>query len=251
MRKFSARILPILLYLLSWHLLDVVGLLEGTIFPSVQELFLALVEAQKKDFLLGDLTISLRRVIPGLAVGSFLGACLGVATGRVFLLSLSLGPGLHFLRALPAVALVPVFIQLFGINEFSKFIMIAVGTFFPVWINAHEGASLVDRRYIDLAACFKLSKVGIFLNIIIPWTVPFVIAGVRTAIGLSYIMLFVSEWIGASSGIGYRISSAYTVYRMDLMMLSLVELGALAYLTDFFFGRIVRYILPWLEYTSE
>lgn len=238
-------------FLALWQVSAVFGLLKDTIFPDPVGVLFAAKEAFFAGFLLEDSVASLARVLPGIIIGSLFGSAIGICTGRLRVLSDIIGPFLHFWRALPAVALIPVFIQLFGIDEKSKLIIISTGTFFPVWVSAHEGASLVDRRYLELARNYSLSRAIIFVKIIVPSTVPFVVAGVRTAIAVGYIMLFVSEWLGSSAGIGYRISIAHTVFRMDLMIFYLIELGFLALLTDASFKASVRVAFKWLEYSDD
>jgi ABC-type nitrate/sulfonate/bicarbonate transport system permease component len=184
------------------------GFLADTIIPTPGSIFLAAIEGNNRNFLWRDLWVSIMRVIPALLIGSFLGAVTGVVSGRVRLLGETIGPILHIWRALPAVALAPLFIQLFGINETSKIIIIASGVFFPVWVNTHQGAGLVHRTYLDISKSFELSIWSFYRNIVIPSTIPFTIAGIRNGIAMAYIMLFVAEWIGASNGIGYRISIA-------------------------------------------
>ncbi len=241
----------IFVFILLWQMAGLVGLLSDTILPPPSKIFLAAVEGSKDGFLWRDLWASTLRVIPALLIGSLLGALVGVISGRVRLVSDTVGPILHILRALPAVALAPVFIQLFGINETSRVIIIASGVFFPVWVNTHQGAGLVRRTYVDLSKNFELSTWIFYRNIVVPSTVPFMMAGIRTGIAMAYIMLFVAEWIGANDGIGYRISIAHIVFRMDLMCLGLLELGVLAFLTDYGFVRATHRFFPWLEYARQ
>ncbi len=241
----------VFVFIALWQLAGWVGLLSDTIIPPPSRIFLAAVEGNKDGFLWRDLWASALRVIPALVIGSLLGAVVGVISGRVRLVSNTVGPILHIWRALPAVALAPLFIQLFGINETSRIIIITSGVFFPVWINTHQGAGLVLETYVDLAKNFDLPHWSFYRKIVVPSTLPFMMAGVRTGIAMAYIMLFIAEWIGANEGIGYRISIAHIVFRMDLMCLGLLELGVLAFLTDYVFVRATHRLFPWLEYARQ
>ena len=255
MRRLSLLVSPqaasIASFVLLWQMAGWLGFLADTIIPTPRSIFLAAIEGNNKNFLWRDLWVSIMRVIPALLIGSFLGAVTGVVSGRVRLLGETIGPILHIWRALPAVALAPLFIQWFGINETSKIIIIASGVFFPVWVNTHQGAGLVHRTYLDISKSFELSTWYFYRNIVIPSTIPFTMAGIRNGIAMAYIMLFVAEWIGASNGIGYRISIAHIVFRMDLMCLGLLELGLLAFLTDYAFIRSSNRLFPWLEHARQ
>ncbi len=255
MRLFSLSVpqqaISIASFVLLWQMAGWFGWLTDTIIPAPSGIIQAAIDGNNKGFLWRDLWTSILRVFPALLIGSFLGALTGVVSGRVRLFSDTIGPVLHMWRALPAVALAPLFIQFFGINETSKIIIIASGVFFPVWVSTHQGAGLVHRTYLDLSKCYELSTWSFYKNIVIPSTVPFTMAGIRNGIAMAYIMLFVAEWIGASNGIGYRISIAHIVFRMDLMCLGLLELGLLAFLTDYTFIRSSHHFFPWLEHARQ
>lgn len=247
----SPQAASIFAFIALWQLAGSVGLLVDTIFPTPGGIFQAAVEGSSDGFLWRDLWASIARVFPALVIGSLLGALVGVISGRVRLVSDTVGPILHIWRALPAVALAPLFIQLFGINETSRIIIIASGVFFPVWITTHSGATIVRKAYLDLARNFQLSTWAFYKTIVIPSTLPFTVAGIRNGIAMAYIMLFIAEWIGASDGIGYRISIAHIVFRMDLMCLGLLELGILSFLTDYGFIHAAHRLLPWLEHARN
>jgi len=232
---------------LAWLYLGHVGALERSVLPSLPRVVDAASEGVRTGFLWSDLRWSLSRVLPGIVIGSILGAAFGMLTGRVRLFAAALGPLFHVGRALPAVALVPLFIGLFGIGETGKVLVIAFGVFWPVWISAHIGAQLVGQTYLDLARNYEFPVRERFVRVLLPASLPFFVSGIRTGIGVAFVMLFIGEWIGAASGVGYRIGIGHTVGRGDLMVLGLIELGLLALVTDQLFARVTRYVFPWLR----
>lgn len=241
-------VLSISAFLLLWEAAGLAGVLSSqTSIPPLSAVAQAARSWFQEGFLQRDLVATLLRVLPGIFFGSALGALLGLATGRIPLLYKVLGPHLHMWRALPAVAVVPLLMLILGVNESTRIIVVALGVFFPVWVNTHEGASHVDPKYLDVARDLRFSRTEVYVRVIFPATLPFIIAGIRTGIGLAYIMVFIAEWIGANKGIGYRLSVAHSVLRTDHMVFGLVVLGVLAYCTDALYRLAVRRIFPWTE----
>jgi len=235
-------------FLLLWHLAAVWGVLspESSI-PSLSAVTKAARNWLSEGFLSRDLAASLMRVIPGIVIGSACGGLLGLATGRIGILYQIVGPHLHMWRALPAVAVVPLLLLILGVNESTRIIVVSLGVFFPVWVSAHEGSAQVDPRFLEVARDLDFSPSQLYVRVIFPATVPFIIAGIRTGIGLAYIMVFIAEWIGANKGIGYRLSVAHSVLRTDHMVFGLVVLGVLAYCTDAVYRLAARRLFPWTE----
>ncbi len=235
----------------GWQLLAWVGALEGSILPSPIEVAGAGIEGIREGFVLEDMRASLFRLMPGLFLGATLGGVFGVLTGRSRLFGAVLGPLLHVARALPTVALIPIYIQFLGISELCKILIVTTGVFFPVWLSSHQGALQVPREYLDLSRSLNLGSWRLTTRVVIPATLPFFVAGVRVGIGYSYVMVFISEWVGATSGVGYRLALAHVVSRLDLMVFCLAELGLLSFLTDAGFHKLARRALPWSAYTNE
>jgi ABC-type nitrate/sulfonate/bicarbonate transport system permease component len=236
---------------LLWWAIDRIGLLSAIQLPGPEEIVRVARDGLRKGYLFQDLKASLSRLVPGLFLGALLGAMVGVLTGRVGILAAMVSPTLHMWRALPTVALVPILVKVLGIDEAAKLLIIATGVFFPVWVSTHTGATLIERRYLDLARTMDLPLLHRYTKIIVPATIPFIVAGTRTGIAAGYVMLFIAEWIAADAGIGYRIAIGHTVSRVDLMVLGLIELAALAYATDYLFGAWARRAMPWLPQTNE
>jgi ABC-type nitrate/sulfonate/bicarbonate transport system permease component len=234
--------------LMLWQLAGTVGALSGaTGVPTLA----SVLQAGKSWFDTGviftDVIATLSRVIPGLFFGSVAGAAVGIITGRWRLAYELLAPFLHILRAMPAVALAPLLLLILSVSEPTRIFIVALGVFFPVWINAHEGARQVDSRFIEVASDLRMGVYRLYRHVIIPSTIPFIVAGVRAGIGLAYVMVFIAEWIGASQGIGYRLSISHAVLRTDHMVFGLLVLGLMAYGTDVVYRITVQRLFPWIE----
>lgn len=241
--------LSIVACLALWQTAGSLGLLEAV--PTPLATVSAAREGIERGFLIMDLWASIRRVVPGIAIGSVSGVLVGLITGRCWLASRTIAPVLHIWRALPAVALTPFFVILLGINDWpSKISIISIGVFFPVWLSTHVGASLLSWSYVELAKSLRLPWRVRYARIVVPAAFGYTVAGIRNGIAVAYVMLFISEWMGANAGIGYRLSIAYVVGRTDLMVLCLIELGALSFGTDALFALVVRKSCPWMAQTD-
>lgn len=253
-KQIHAYLIPlgaILFFTALWYLASINDFLTNSVFPTTNEFWGGVKELNDRGYLFTDLWVSMKILFPGFILGVFFGAIIGIITGRSLLIYQTIGTYFHIWRALPAVALIPVYIQFFGVTMLSKIVIIGLGVFFPVWINAHEGSSQLPKNLIDLSKSLGLSKSFYFFRLVFPNTLPFIIAGIRSSIAIAYIMLFVSEWIGATSGIGYRMNFAHIINRMDFLFVGLLQLGLLAFITDALFNKLIMWRFPWIRYSLK
>lgn len=201
--------------------------------------------------LLRDIQASLWRALIGFCLGSVIAIFVGLLTGRIKLFSNYLSPLIQLLRPLPPVAIIPLVIVWFGIGEVSKIFSISFAVFFPVWINTHVGVRDIPKTFLWSAHTLKIRGLAILWKVIFPAALPFIVAGLRTGISIAFIMVFVSELAGASSGIGYQIYSSQLAYRMDRMIAALVLLGLFGALADIGLLAIIRLVFPWLKLSGQ
>ncbi|MBI1804084.1 MAG: ABC transporter permease [Ignavibacteriae bacterium] len=246
-KKVSYSVLSILAVLIVWQALSGFDFVNSHLIPPPTRVFLGIVEWAKSGELFNDFSTSIWRGLMGLLSGSAIGILLGLLTGRNHTLNLILTPLLNVFKAFPPVAMLPVFITFFGIGDFSKVFSISFATIFPLWVNTHLGSSSIPIEFIRSAKLLSKSRTKIFFEVIIPASMNSIIAGFRISIAISFIMLYVSELAGASSGLGYQISSSHLSYRMDRMFGALIVLGFTASLIDLTFNRTVKRFFPWVQ----
>jgi len=239
--------LSIGILILLWQGLSYFGIIDYNLIPPPTKVFSAIVEWAKNGELFQDFFTSIWRALIGLIIGSIIGILIGFLTGRSEKMNLILTPVLNVLKAFPPVAMLPIFITLFGIGDFSKIFSIAFATIFPLWVNTHIGSSTIPVEFIRSARLMSKSELNIFFKVIIPASMNSIIAGFRISIAISFIMLYVSELAGASSGLGYQISSSQLAYRTDMMLGALIVLGLTASMVDFIFNRLIKYVFPWVQ----
>lgn len=243
--EFASRFLPIPIALVLWEFVTRFGDFNSEIFPAPSAVWSAFLEMARSGELWGDLLASCKRAGVGYLLGSVMGVAIGVATGRVRLLDRTLSQIIHVLRAFPPVAIVPFAITWFGLAESSKYFLIFWGVFFPVWVNTHAGMSSVDKTYLWVARSLGASRRHEITEVLLPAALSHVLAGMRVAIGICFICVFVAEMAGAYEGIGFRISTSYLVFRVDKMLASLLLLGALGSLADKAFKGATGRLFPW------
>jgi ABC-type nitrate/sulfonate/bicarbonate transport system permease component len=240
-------LIPIVVFIVVWQILSNSGIVNETLFPPPTKVFSSFIELWQSGELFLHITSSIWRVIIGLIIGSIVGVIIGLLTGRIKFADKSLSPLFHVFRSFPPVAIIPLIIVWLGIGEQAKLFSIGFAVFFPVWINAHIGASRIPEHYMRATSLLTNSKYKKWIKVILPVSLPFIMAGVRTGIAIAFIMVFVSELAGASSGIGYLISVSHLAYRIDKMIAGLILLGFFGALTDFVFVRIFRRLFPWID----
>lgn len=260
--------ISILVFLCAWELVGRSGFVHISLFPPPSMVAAALWEMAnarirwpadcctwlprvlEADLYL-DIGVSLWRAVVGWLIGSASGIMIGLLTGRVERIRDYIAPIINVFRPLPPVAIIPVVIVWFGIGEVSKLFSIAFAVFFPVWINTHVGSQRIPQSFLWSAKTLKVGRSAVLFKVIFPSALPFIIAGLRTGVALSFVMVYVSELAGASAGIGYEISTSHLAYRVDRMLGALFVLGLLGALADLAVTRTLRLIFPWLRYAEQ
>lgn len=198
-----------------------------------------------------DVLFTLMRVVIGFLIACFLGIIIGLYTGRYVPFLNGLVHLLNYLRAITPVALAPFFLVLFGISETSKILLVAWGAFFPIWVNAHLANKELSEDFKASAKLQGLSNFNLFRHFYLPATLSGAYPGARIAIGISFILVYISETLGANYGIGYRLKVAFDTLQIERMTAALLLLGLLGLLADRFFVWMATQLAPWLKYEKK
>ncbi len=194
-------IVPVLL-IVGWQAASQLGWLSNRVLPAP----LAVVEAAWSLAVSGELWrhvwVSTWRALIGLAVGGGLGLLLGLLTGTFRTAATLLDSTLQMVRNIPTLALIPLVILWFGIDETAKLFLVALGVFFPVYLNTYHGIRAVDPGLVEMARSYGLSGWRLYREVILPGALPNILVGVRFSLGLMWVILIVAETISAQSGIG-------------------------------------------------
>jgi len=176
--------------------------------------------------------ISSYRVLLGWTLGSLLAIPAGLIIGKVNAIRTIAEPFLNFIRFIPPIAFITLFLVWFGIGETSKVALILYATFFIVVLNTLTGVLSVEEDKIRSARSMGASEWQTVLHVIIPATVPYMFTGVRLAMGTSFMAIIGAEMIASNEGVGYLIWNSRLFFRTDWIFVGLICLGLMGFLTD-------------------
>jgi len=228
-----------------WQLSTQAGWLSRRILPEPLAVLRAAWELAVSGELWRHLKTSAWRALSGFAVGGGLGLLLGLLTGTFKQAETLLDTTLQMIRNIPALALIPLVILWFGIDETAKLFLVSVGVFFPVYLNTFHGIRSVDKGLIEMAKSYGLSGWALYRDVILPGALPSILVGVRFALGLVWVLLIVSETISAQSGIGYMTMNAREFLQTDVVLVGILLYALLGKLADVFARWVERYALRW------
>jgi ABC-type nitrate/sulfonate/bicarbonate transport system permease component len=192
-----------------------------------------------------NLLPSLGRMLGGWAIAAAAGIALGVAIGRLPLVADLAEPLVHFGRAVPPPALVPVFLFVFKIGTPMEVAAIIFGVIWPVLLNSIDGARHVDAGYTETARAFRLSAAQRLTRVILPGAAPKICAGLRLSLALALVMMIISEFVGSTDGIGNEMLTAQSNFDIPLMWQIILLLGLLGVVINALFALVERRILAW------
>jgi ABC-type nitrate/sulfonate/bicarbonate transport system permease component len=183
--------------------------------------------------------ISLMRVLIGFSLGAISAIVIGVIMGRLRIVNELLDPVIEFLRYLSPTAMIPIAVIWFGIGEQSKYFLIFWGTFFFVLINTIAGVMRTPIARERGAQCLGASQLQIFLTVVIPSSVPYIVTGMRVAMASSFMSIIPAEMLAARSGLGYLLQVSGMLVQTDRIFVALAAISLLGFLTD----RLFRFLV--------
>jgi NitT/TauT family transport system permease protein len=214
-----------------WHL-AAVYLVGSVLFPPPTLVFKKAVVLVKNGVLFGHLWASIQRILAGFIAGSLLGIPIGLAMGSFRPVRKVLEPYTEFLRFIPSVAMITVAVIWFGIGEASKIFLIIYTTIFIVILNTAAGVSAIAPNKIRAAQALGATRAQIFLHVALPATVPYILTGMRLAMGNSFTTIVAAELIAANEGLGKMLWDGRMFMLVDDIFVSLVCLGLLGFAVD-------------------
>jgi len=230
-RKLAGWLLP-LAVVVTWEALARLGMVPAHWFPAPTRIYETLSTLGASGMLFKHVGTTLLRVCLGFLGGSLLGTLLGIASGRSARLCALLDPTLQALRSIPSLAWVPLFLLWLGIGETSKVSLIALGVFFPVYLNLTTGIAAIDRRLLEVAALFEYRGARLARQVLLPAALPAYITGLRSGLGLGWMFVVAAELMGASRGLGYLLVDGQTTSRPELVLAAIACFALLGKLTD-------------------
>jgi sulfonate transport system permease protein len=244
MKQGLPWVVPVLL-LIIWQWASSTGILPNRFLPAPRAIVRAFYELSASGELWSHVRVSALRALSGFVVGGGLGLILGLLTGSLHWAETLLDTTIQMVRNIPPLALIPLVILWFGIDESAKLFLVALGVFFPVYINTFHGIRSVDRGLVEMGKIYGLSGWSLYRDIILPGALPSILVGVRFSLGLMWVILIVAETISARSGIGYMTMNAREFMQTDVMVVGILLYAILGKLADLFAKGLERHLLRW------
>jgi sulfonate transport system permease protein len=228
-----------------WEAAAQLGLLPETILPAPSAVFLVAWRLLLKGELAVHIAVSGTRALAGFVVGGLIGFGLGLANGLSVRSRKLTDTMLQMIRNVPHLALVPLVIIWFGIDEEAKLFLVALGVFFPIYVNTLLGILTVDPQLIEMGRAYGMSSATLFRRVLLPGALPSIFVGVRYALGIMWLTLIVAETIAASSGLGYMAMQAREFLLVDIVVLAILIYALLGKLADSVARALERRCLQW------
>lgn len=236
--------LPIALLAL-WQAGASTGWIAEEVLPAPTAVATAFWDLAVSGKLWEHILVSGARALVGFAIGGGLGLVFGLLTGLSRLGEQLLDTSVQMIRNIPHLALIPLVILWFGIEEEARVFLVALGTFFPIYVNTMHGVRSVDPQLMEMGRAYGLSRGALFRRVVLPGALPSVLVGLRYALGIMWLTLIVAETIAANSGIGYLAMHAREFMMVDVVVLSILVYAALGKLADSTARMLERRCLAW------
>ncbi|WP_106407647.1 aliphatic sulfonate ABC transporter permease SsuC [Aquidulcibacter paucihalophilus] len=237
-------LVPLALIIL-WQVSSSLGWLPPNILPAPTAVLEAAWTKLQDGSLIDNLGVSFARAMSGLIIGGAIGFSLGLLNGLSKTGEMLLDPTLQMIRNIPHLALIPLVIIWFGIGESARLFLVALGVFFPIYLNTLHGVRNVDPQLIEMGRIYGMNNRTLFLKVILPGALPSIFVGLRFALGVMWLTLIVAETIAANSGIGHMAMAAREFMQTDIVVLSIVIYAILGKLADSATRALERKFLAW------
>ncbi|TDP72616.1 aliphatic sulfonate ABC transporter permease SsuC [Roseateles toxinivorans] len=246
--RWRQRALPWLvpvLILTVWQTLSQAGWLSTRVLPEPWAVLKAAWGLSASGELWRHVAVSAGRAISGFVVGGSLALGLGLLTGSVKWAETLLDSTLQMVRNVPPLALIPLVILWFGIDESAKLFLVSLGVFFPIYLNTFHGIRSVDKGLIEMARSYGLGGWQLYRQVILPGATASILVGVRFSLGLMWVILIVAETVSAQAGIGYMTMNAREFLQTDVVLLGILLYALLGKLADLLARGLERGWLRW------
>ncbi|SAL63415.1 binding-protein-dependent transport system inner membrane protein [Caballeronia udeis] len=242
--RMMGLLVPLAL-LAIWELAARLGWIDVRFFPAPSNVAKAMVSSMRSGELLVNTKATLQRLLLGFVLGGLPGLAVGILMGVYRPLRLIFDPLIAATYPIPKSAILPLILLIFGLGESSKVVMVAIGAFYPIAINTTSGVREISPIYFDVGRNFNASRWDIFRTVALPGALPFIMTGAKLGAGLGLILISIAEMMGAKTGLGYMIWSAWETFDVEQMYVGLFVVSLIGYLLTVLFNELERRVVPW------
>jgi len=231
--------------LVVWELAARLHFIDTRFFPAPSSIIAVLIDMLRSGELVTNTLVSLRRLALGTLIGGVPALVLGIAMGLNRWVRAAFDPLVAATYPIPKSAILPLALLIFGLGEGSKIFMVAIGVFFPVVINATTGVLEINRIYLDVGRNYKASRWDTFWTIALPGALPVIMTGFKLGVGIGLLLIAIAEMIGAKSGLGFMIWTAWETFSVEQMYVGLFMIAIIGFALTFGLNELERVIIPW------
>ena len=228
-----------------WEVAALAGRVDTRFFPAPSSIFQALGRMIQTGELWEHLSISLQRIAIGFTIGAVPGVIIGLAMGLFGPIRAVIQPLVDGTFPIPKIAVLPLFIMIFGIGEESKYAIIAVAVIYLVLINTAAGVRNIEKIYLDVGKNFHASRLMMFTDIALPGALPMIVTGLRLGMGVALLVIVAAEFVGARSGIGYVIWTSWQVFQVEKLYVGLLVIALVGFGSAILLSWLERVLIPW------
>jgi len=247
--NLAIRLVSVAVFLVLW---EIAGRgIDPVLFTTPGAVAVAAVEMIRSGELWTYLYPSLVVLLYGFTLAVVFGIGIGLLLARYWVLDVALSVYITFLYSIPSVALVPLIVLWAGYEQTAKVIILFLFAFFPMVINTYQGVKAVDPKLIEVGRAFRCNEAQLWANIVIPASLPFIVTGLRLALGRGLIGMVLADLYTALSGIGYLIARTAATYQVNRMFVPIVTLGLLGVTLTALLRLIEKQVAPWTNVSEE
>ena len=243
--NIAIRIVSLACVLGLWEVLG--APVDQSLFTTPSKIAVAAVQMIWSGELWNYLAPSLVVLAIGLTLAAIVGVLVGLLLARFWVADVALGVYITFLYSIPSVALVPLIVLWAGFETSAKVIILFMFAFFPMVINTYQGVKNVDSKLLEVGRSFRCSEWQLWKNIVLPGALPFIVTGLRLALGRGLIGMVLADLYTAISGIGYLIVRTASTYQVDKMFVPIVTLGLLGVTLTALLRFVEIRVAPWTK----
>jgi sulfonate transport system permease protein len=233
------------LILLGWQLLAQHGAIPSNVLPAPSDVLAAGWRLALSGELLDNIAVSFRRAASGFLIGGGLAFAFGLLNGVSRAGETLTDTTIQMVRNVPNLALIPLVILWFGIEDDARIFLVALGVFFPIYVNTFHGIRTVDAQLVEMGRSYGMGRWALFHRVILPGALPSIFVGLRYALGIMWLTLIVAETIAANSGIGYMAMNAREFMMIDVVVLAILLYALLGKMADSATRLLERLTLSW------
>jgi ABC-type nitrate/sulfonate/bicarbonate transport system permease component len=218
--------------------------IESLVFPAPTRILANFAVLWRND-LLHNVALTLARFLGGIVAGAIPGIILGLCIGWSHRLRRIVDPFIAAIHPIPKIVLFPLFIVIFGINEWAKIAAVALTVFFPSLINAAAGAREISPLYFEVVRSYGGRRAALFRHVVLPGSLPMILSGIRIAANLGLLVTIAIEFTVTSAGIGSIIWMALQTMRIEDLYAGVLTIAIIGITINAFIQWLLRRVTPW------